>query len=437
MSTKVCVCMDGLSDADKADQKGEKVMANTQQGLWSHNRQRLLARILFILATIGIVSACGSNATGVVNATPTAVRKVQTVYVAEQSGAVYALESGTGHVRWHKQLDKQGSIHTSIAVFGDVVYVGRLNGHCSPNCTGSIDTLKASNGTVLWHTKVDVHGDESENIKVMSVADGVVYVGGDGGFQGHSSGDVYALRISNGSLLWHYTISGGCCRGLVVTPTTIYIGELDHIDAVKVSDRTLLWHHQIDQGSVLLSLVVANGRVYIGTAVIDYNGPPKGSVDALRANDGTLAWHNQTNIASVVLTVENGVVYVGEFWGNVLDTLRTSDGSLIWQYQDKDSGDRGIAAAAVMDGVAYITSVTVGYADNGSTVDALWVKDGTHLWRYKIDQGQIGDAVAANELVYVSGPHGITALDGKNGNQRWFFAATNSTTLPVAFTVGP
>jgi len=271
----------------------------------------------------------------------------------------------------------------------------------------------------------------------MSVAGGVVYVAGDGGFQGHSSGDVYALRMSNGSLLWQYTISGGCCRGLVVTPTTIYIGELDHVDAVKVSNRTLLWHHPLDQGSALLGIVVADEKVYVGTAVIDYKGPPKGSVDALRANDGTLAWHNQTNIASVVLTVENGVVYVGEFWGNVLDTLRSSDGSLIWQDKDKDSGDRGIVAATVMDDVAYITSVTVGYADNGSTVDALQVKGGTHLWRYKIDKGQIGDAVAANELVYVSGPHGITALDGKNGNQRWFFAATNSTTLPVAFTVGP
>ncbi len=124
--------MDGLSDADKADQEGEKVMANTQQGLWSQNRQRLLARILFIVATIGILSACGSNATHTASATPTAtaVRKVQTVYVADQSGAVYALESSTGHVRWHKQLDKQGSIHTSVAVFGDVVYVGRQDEGC-------------------------------------------------------------------------------------------------------------------------------------------------------------------------------------------------------------------------------------------------------------------------------------------------------------------
>lgn len=414
-------------------------MAHTQQGLWSYNGRRLLVRILFIVASIGILAACGSNATSTASATPTAppVRKVQTVYVAELSGAVYALESSTGHVHWHKQLDKQTSIHTSVAVFGDVVYVGRLNGPCSSHCTGSIDALKASDGTILWHTKVDVHGDTFESIKVMSVADGVLYVAGDGGFSGKSQGDVYALRISNGSLLWQYTISGECCRGLVVTPTTIYIGELYYVDAVKVSDRTLRWHHQLDQGSVLLGIVVADEKVYVGTAVIDYKGPPKGSVDALRTTDGTLVWHNQTNIASVVLTVENGVVYVGEFWGNVLDTLKSSDGSLLWQYQDKDSGDRGIVAATVMDGVAYITSVTVGYADNGSTVDALRVKDGTHLWRYKIDQGQLGDALAANALVYVSGPHGITALDGKNGDQHWFFAAANSTTLPVAFTVGP
>lgn len=256
----------------------------------------------------------------------------------------------------------------------------------------------------------------------MSVVDGVVYVGGYEEFGSHSPGDVYALRVSNGSMLWHYTISGGCCRGLVVTPTTIYIGELDHVDALKVSDRTLLWHHQLDQASVLLGIVVAGKRVYVGTAVIDYKGPPKGSVDALRANDGTLAWHSQTNIGSVVLTVTNGVVYVGEFWGHTLDALRVSDGSLLWQYKDKDGGDRGIVSATVMDGAVYVTSVTVGYADNGSTVDALRVNDGTHLWRYKIDQGQIKDVEAANGLIYVSGPHGIAALGAKNGNQRWFHA---------------
>ena len=75
-----------------------------------------------------------------------------------------------------------------------------------------------------------------------------------------------------------------------------------------------------------------------------------------------------------------------------------------------------------MDDVAYITSVTVGYADNGSTVDALRVKDGTHLWRYKIAQGQIMDVEAANEMIYVSEPHGIAALEARNGNQRWFHA---------------
>jgi outer membrane protein assembly factor BamB len=401
-------------------------MSYNQQHPTSH--QYLLASVLLIVAIIGMLSACGSNATHAANATPTPTRKLQTVYFVRQDELVYALQSSDGHIRWHKQLDKQGDTAASLTVFDDVVYVGRV--HTPSKLTASIDALKASDGTVLWHSNLDIHSD-AEKVSVMNVIEGIVYVSGNGGFSGNGQGDLYALRASNGSVLWHYTISGRCCRGLVITPTTIYIGELDHLDALKVSDRTLLWHHQLDQGSVLLSIVVADERVYVGTAVVDYKGPPKGSVDALRANDGTRAWHNQTNIASLVLTVANGVVYVAEFWGQKLDALRISDGSLMWQYKDKDGGDRAILAATVIDDIAYITSDTVGYADNGSTVDALRVKDGVHLWRYKIDQGQLWDVVAANELIYAHGPHGIAALDGKNGNQRWFYTDDKIAALAV------
>jgi len=96
---------------------------------------------------------------------------------------------------WHKQLDKQWSATASLLVSGNVVYVGRANEICSPPCksTGSIDALKVSDGTVLWHSKIDVQNDASQLVQVQGVINGVVYVEVDGGFSSKSAGDVYAL----------------------------------------------------------------------------------------------------------------------------------------------------------------------------------------------------------------------------------------------------
>lgn len=416
------------------NEKREKGMASSQRGPWSHHRPDGLATILFIVAIIGVVSACGPRATRTSSTPSTPVQPIPTVYFIGQSGSVDALQSENGRLRWHKQLDKERSITVpSLLVFGDVVYVGRASEICSPLCKtiGSIDALKVSDGTVLWHSNVG----EYSAVKVLKVVNNVVYVAVDtsDGYapSGYPDGYVYALRASDGSQLWRYTVGGGCCRGLVVTDTAIYLGGFYHVDAIKTSDRTLLWHHQIDGPGVLAGIAVVDGVVYVGTALVDYRGPAKGSLDALRASNGSVLWHSETGIPSVVLTVADGIVYVGEFLGSTLDALRASDGSLLWQYQS----DRAVLQATVLDGVVYLTSgCGLCYKDNGSTVDALRVSDGSHLWRYHSDPGFLQVAVA-DGMVYVGTPHGIVALDANSGNKRWFHAADNDYVFALA--VGP
>lgn len=421
-----------VKNQERNDKK-EKGMASSQRGPWSHHRSYALATLLFIGAIIGVLSACGSRATGTSSTPSTPVQTMHTVYFTGQDGSVDALQSRNGSLRWHKQLDKEWNTRESLTVFNDVVYVGRANETCSPLCklTGSVDALKASDGTVLWHSKVDVQ-DAFETVNVMRVVNGVVYVAVDAGFQGQSAGEVYALQARDGSLLWHYTVQGGCCRGLVVTDTAVYVGELDHVDALKARDGTVLWHHQIDRSSVLMGMAVVDGTVYVGTALVDYRGPAKGSLDALRTSDGTIRWHSQTNFASSVLTVADGIVYVGEFLvGSTLDALRVSDGSLLWQFKS----DRAVLQAAVMDGVVYLSSgCGLCFKDNGSTVDALRVSDGSHLWRYNIDPGFSPQVAVADGMVYVGTLHGIIALDANSGNKRWFHAADNN---GFALAVGP
>lgn len=404
-------------------------MSRHQKVLRSRTYHYVLACMLFMVAMMGVLSACGSGAT-----LPPA-KGIPSVYVVRQDGLVDALKPSDGSLRWHQQLDKQPIQSYSLKVFNTVVYVGRANHTCSANCvasskvTGSIDALNASNGAVLWHSKVDGHNGYPPSVQVLNIVNDVVYVAVDAGFSNRSVGDVYALRANDGSQLWHRAISGGCCRGLVVTDAVIYIGELDHVDAIKTGVGTLLWHHQIDSPSVLTGIAVVDEVVYVGIYSGISSGHLNGSVDALRANDGTVLWHHQTNFASSVLTVAGGVVYVGAVGDNKLDALRVSDGSLLWQYK---SGDRSVVQATIMDGVAYLTSVCALCFNNiGSTVDALRVSDGSRLWHY-YNPGAV-QVVVATRMVYVYGSmlHGIVALDATSGNKGWFYAAENVVALAV------
>jgi len=296
---------------------------------------------------------------------------------------------------------------------------------------GLIEALKTSDGSTLWQAKVALQNNTSgEILKVIGVVNGVAYAADFGrplaGLGRGKGAGIHALRASNGSLLWNHTVSD-CCSGLAVTDTAVYVSGSYHIDALNTRDGSLLWRHQFEQPDVSLGFVVADRMVYVGTATINYNGPLKGAVDVLHASDGMLAWHSKRDIGPLALAADTNNVYVGAFWGHTLEALRTKDGSLLWQYIDKEGGDRGMVAGLLMDDTVYVTSISVGYADNGSTIDAIRKSDGKHLWRYSIAQGNFYDVAGGDKMVYVSTDHGVVALGATDGKQRWFFA---DNTLP-------
>jgi len=368
----------------------------------------------------------------VLSAAFTLAPRIKTVYLLRENGSVDALQASNGRIRWHHQFDHQWNMSGSLLAQTHVVYVGRVSRLCSRSCqgasdTGSVDALKASDGTLLWHHPIDVHNDLGQSVQVMKVIDGVVYVGvGVFPLGSQSGGDVYALRANTGSLLWHYKVSGSCCRGLVMTKTAIYIGILDsrgsHVDALRTDDGSLLWHHQIDGTSRLMGIAVADGVIYLGI----FNGPAQGAVDALRASDGSLIWHSQTNVVPLALTVADNQVYVGGFGDQILalDALQVRNGSLIWQY--KSARDEGIPYFATgMDGVVYmISGCYICYLDTtGSTLDALRANDGTLLWRYQNPPRAFWGVEVANRMVYLGVlPGGLAALQTTGGKPLWFHA---------------
>ncbi len=224
----------------------------------------------------------------------------------------------------------------------------------------------------------------SSQVVAITIVGGVAYAGADKA--------VYALRSTDGTLLWRSSIDGGVGDQPVVAGGVVYVTASTDITAtlyaLRSSDGALLWHYTSNGG--ISTPVVANGVVYVGTQ--------GGEVLALRAGNGTLLWrYNDNNFGFLSPQLVDGVLYVkanNEQPGNVY-ALRASDGRLLWHYTAKAS----LNDTTVIDGVAYV-------AAQDGTLTALRSGDGRQLWQRTLGGGNLGtlweQVQALNGVLYVT-----------------------------------
>ena len=112
-----------------------------------------------------------------------------------------------------------------------------------------------------------------------TVTGGVVYVGSN-------DGKVFALKTSNGAVLWSYQSGGAVYSSPAVADGMVYFGSWDkYVYALNALTGAVLWTFQT--GSyVQSSPAVVNGVVYIAS----YDA----SVSALNATTGRLLWTYRT-----------------------------------------------------------------------------------------------------------------------------------------------
>ena len=92
------------------------------------------------------------------------------------------------------------SDHTvNITIAGDVAYFSTSDSYTNPGTSNNaVFALRTSNGALLWHQKIEGSAEQAP-----LVANGVVYVTSYVGQSGPAY--AYALRASDGSLLWRYS----------------------------------------------------------------------------------------------------------------------------------------------------------------------------------------------------------------------------------------
>ena len=342
------------------------------------------------------------------------------VYVASQDGTLSALRASDGTLLWHYTARGAG-IDSPVVIHG-IVYVASEDGY--------LNALRTSDGKLLWHSpgyayppvvvNDVVYMTSRDGLSALRARDGVLlwrYTLANTGFslQTILDGVVYAEAAKYSPAITS-THTGGYALQTAASKITAPInrkvpfkqGGPSSLYALRASDGAVLWHYQApgDKNNGVGLLAVARGLVYIATTA----SPSKNIFSALRASDGSLLWSYPTGDLAGNILVTNGVAYLTSTDGTV-DALRTRDGSLLWHYP---TGDPAVNVL-VINGVAYLTTT-------GGIVDALRATNGALLWHYTI-AGQVFNTPLVNgDTVYIGAANGIVyALQATTGVLRWSY----------------
>lgn len=316
-----------------------------------------------------------------------------------RSAAVNAIATRDGMMRW--QTPVAGCLAAPMAsplVASGVVYVS-LTEHwsggvgCGP--TGWVYALRASDGHVLWRVPF------AQSVwPTLALTDGVLVVGNSTDNKFPAMSWITGLRASDGKQLWRISratdkIEFTADSGLVITKTTAgirYDSGL-RVEALRASDGVSLWESAVIPSSdpvYFMDPLLVNGIAYVFSA--------SGDLYALGVSDGQMVWHIQMGAHSVgPLTFANGRIYFGR--GRDLDVFNATTGALIRSFRFFDqptvSNDPNYvwSTAVVTDSAIFVSVGVYNCLPRCHLIDldghlyALDVATGKMLWQYQTPHG--------------------------------------------------
>jgi outer membrane protein assembly factor BamB len=229
------------------------------------------------------------------------------------------------------------SVNTTIV--NGVAYAGTAN--------GAVYALRASDGKVLWRHKINPGASTAPLVN-----GGIIYI--TAGISDVGPGSLYALRASDGVELWRYT-SSDAVDNLLVANGIVYMTSYDVVSqkgsliALRASDSAQLWHDTA-RGFSYNVPVVDNQVVFVSDSAD--NG--SGTVYALRASDGTQLWHYTTTTFTSVPFVSHGIAYIVSDQG--LSALQASNGQLLWRVPVLGNSS---LLPQVINGMLYLTTTKI------------------------------------------------------------------------------
>jgi outer membrane protein assembly factor BamB len=289
-----------------------------------------------------------------------------TVYFSSSSdngsGTLYALRASDGHPIWQY---KTGSYTNTPLVANGVVYINSDG--------GSLAALRASDGHQLWKRIIDANLIQSPQL-----VNGVLYTTTTKISEPPAAYSASPLQATTaiGSLLWN------TFQNVPAAQTIPQKQGLSSVYAIRASDGSILWHYTMNHGgnSWASWLSVENGVVY-ASAITDTSGTTSlGDIYALQSSNGSVLWHDKLNMSPGNALLANGIIYLSTSNGSSNGTVyavRASDGTLFWDYPISGS----------MFNTPILDSNSIYVSANNGMAYALRADNGRIVWHYFIQVG--------------------------------------------------
>jgi len=250
-----------------------------------------------------------------------------------------------------------------------------------------------------------------------AVVDGRAYLG-------DSVGNLLALDLQNGGLLWNFTLSSGAAidGSPAVDPGLglVFIGAADgSLDAVHLATGTLAW--SVSLGGSASAPVINGGNLYVTSTT--------GTVEALSESTGAVQWSKTLPSASTSapsLNASARLLVVGESNGVVLG-MNATNGATRWTFS---TGGPVTDSAMITQGTVYVGS-------NDHIFYALNLASGTLRWSFRTDGAVQTTATADNwHLLYLGSNDGyLYILNLTSGDEKFNFSI-GSPIVGVSSTIG-
>ncbi len=352
-------------------------------------------------------------------------------FVSDEQSIAYALNAATGDIIW--QYDVVDHVDDAVTWYEGKVYVAADSAWCLSAVTGERiwafkpapflkmnGTPALGNGVAYFsfapdYNSLEIHALDAENgeqiwfTEIPFYSTGCITLHGNRLYAPTYNGNLYALDISDGSIIWENSDSpsGYWDSSPVVVDSVIYIcgddGIARGIDSIT---GTTIWAKEITAGVhyIAATPAYAYGELFFADQVSSFH-----CLDALT---GIPVWsvpgvqHGSSGIA-------DGIVFYGEGAdranGKVV-ALSCESGDEIWSYQT--GGTEIYSSPAITDGVVYIAGMDSNLYAFGTGFKYTYREDyfyadigSNELIATSFDEGS---AVAADTINFTVTQTGIT-----------------------------
>jgi outer membrane protein assembly factor BamB len=320
--------------------------------------------------------------TGPVPVTTMPVVIDRTVYVADESGAVWAFDTTTGEKR-APAIELGSPVTSPPAVVQDILVVAADD--------GDVTAIDRSTFKVRW----DVHvSDEAIRGALLAVGDRIYAAGVDG--------TLYTLD-AGGAIVGRTSIGGAMGRGPAFANGVLYVGtDQGMVAAVDEASGAVVWRIDLGPGNIGTPSVVGD-TLYLARGLHDPAAPHE--IVALGTHDHEQRWTFGSPAGAEILAgaaTETRVYAVakdGYVYG--LD----ANGETRWS---TDTGAPSGALAGLVDGVLYVTN-------DRREVLAIDAATGAIRWRIPVAGVPTMAAVIDGRVIVATSLGKVVALGDATG----------------------